>query len=436
MTVDSQKPLINPSFDRVHQFLRGLDNPSGLGLPIVLGSPARIVETALPNWGVELESGEMTETSAGQRLTIDALRDFATECYFSEWGAREDFTSPSHWSKLIIEATKKSGLVGIYEGLNSTIAEFVRVIFKASGAASDGADHTVLDIGCGAGTTSIATIQTLARSDLARRVRLIVNDLSTESRQIAERSLAPYFPTGSGRLVPTAGPEAVVLPELQSESVDIVISNAVFHHFTNTAYMSRIMRVLKPGGFVVAGDYHTTIWHHPVAMHHFLDLLGASRDFLSQFSIFFKITSESLAQVSEGHSTRELTANEQMIAFWRELSILVARERIRSSHVFEAHESSSQRKAKFAETGFETDPVAMMASFHQEQVDSALTKLRATVEYAATTEGSDERRALERRTITDLLREFPISEMARIPTRIHPYSDIARVTIARKPLRR
>ena len=427
MMPNERTTSVNSSYDRVAEFLSRIDRSEILGTPIVIGSISRIVESALPNWGILVGS---SDTNA-----LLALRQVSNSSYLTEWAGRGDGNPPSRWNQIIIEATKESGLVGVYEGLNATVAEFVRAVIKTleSFPTNSSRDYVILDIGCGVGATSIATMQALSRAGLTEKVRLIINDVSRESRQAGENSLAPYFPERGYKLTTLAGQEEMALPTLPEESVDIVITNAVLHHFTNSNYLRRIKRILRPGGFIISGDYHTTIWHHPILMEKFLEELGASRDVLSAFRTFFGINSESFSNFTRSQKNIELQANAQMVNFWTKLSFFIARERFRPSPVFEAHESSAQRLARFAAAGFETDPVQMMAGFYPERAEDAIKAVRETEAYKGLTE-DDQKKRLEKRAVLDILREFPVSEMSRIASKIQPGSDIARVIVARKPL--
>lgn len=110
-------------------------------------------------------------------------------------------------------------------------------------------DGVVLDVGAGSGYFSLA----LAKSIGARKV--ICLDLSKEMlqrlQQRAERE-------GLRERVQIVRAEAVS-SGVESDSVDLAVSNGVFHELSDPELVLReMLRVLKPGGWVVVTDFRDT----------------------------------------------------------------------------------------------------------------------------------------------------------------------------------
>ncbi len=415
--------MTNVDFDRVNGFLYELDTSKRLRIPIVLGSLSRVVEHALPSWGVVPASDD----------ELIALRSLAEASYFNEWGDGRP-NPPSQWIRAIKDASHSSGLVGVDQGLNATIGEFVKLVILAMNEKDKRDEYRLIDIGCGDGETSVSVMRALFVDNLHEQIELRISDVSTDCRQRAEKSLETFFRGREHKLISSGGIEKDVLTSLDEGSVDIIISNAVFHHFTDESYIKRILRVLRSGGFVIAGDYHTTVWHHPVLVASFLEQLGANADALHGFRTFFR--TGNIADINSKLTKEEIQANIEMVAFWRELSRLIITRGLDPSPVFEAHESSQQRLDKFRANGLETDLMEIMRTFYGEKIDQEIEKARgpravASAVYQASDEGVQ--RLITART-RDVLQGFPIWGLQKAKGRIHPGSDIARVIVAQKPL--
>ena len=415
--------MVNADFDRVNGFLSELDSSEKLRIPIVLGPLSRVVEHALPSWGVIPASND----------ELTALRSLAEASYLNEWGDGRA-NPPSQWIRAIKDASHSSGLVGVDQGLNTTIAEFVKLVILAMNEKDKHDEYRLVDIGCGDGETSVSVMRALFVDSLHEQIELRISDVSIDCRQRAEKSLESFFTSRRHKLISSGGIEKDVLTSLDEGSVDIIISNAVFHHFTDESYIKRILRVLRPGGFVIAGDYHTTVWHYPVLVASFLEQLGANAEALHEFRTFFR--TGAITHVNSKLAKEEIQANKEMVTFWRELSRLIITRGINPSPVFEAHESSQQRLDKFRQNGLETDLIEIMRTFYGEKIDEEIKKARgpqsaASAVHQAPDEGVE--RLITART-RDVLQVFPIWGLQKAKGRIHPDSDIARVIVAQKPL--
>ena len=110
-------------------------------------------------------------------------------------------------------------------------------------------DEVVLDIGAGTGRFSLAIAKRLSTG------RVICLDLSEEMlqhlRQKAEKE-------GLHDRIQILHGEAAA-SGLESESVDFVMSNSVFHELSSPdSVLAEMLRVLKPGGWVLMTDFRDT----------------------------------------------------------------------------------------------------------------------------------------------------------------------------------
>ena len=109
------------------------------------------------------------------------------------------------------------------------------------------AGETVVDIGCGTGTLTIA-----ARRHVGASGRVVGIDASPEMIARAARKAAR---AGDAVEFRVAAVEALPMP---SASVDVVLSTLMFHHLprpAREACVREIRRVLKPGGRVLIVDF-------------------------------------------------------------------------------------------------------------------------------------------------------------------------------------
>jgi ubiquinone/menaquinone biosynthesis C-methylase UbiE len=110
-------------------------------------------------------------------------------------------------------------------------------------------DEVVLDIGAGTGRFSLAIAKQLKSG------KVICLDLSDEMLQHLERKaeqecLKDRIQILNGEASASA---------LENESVDLVMSNSVFHELSNPeAVLAEMLRVLKPAGWVMITDFRDT----------------------------------------------------------------------------------------------------------------------------------------------------------------------------------
>ncbi len=283
----------------------------------------------------------------------------------------------------------------------------------------------MLDVGCGQGRTIVPVLRELEACKLHRKIILTLNDISVENAVGAYNTVLPFFTRRRQDIRVISEAEHIAFANADSHNTfDLVISNAVFHHFPATAYVKRLYDILKPGGFLVAGDFHTTIWQHPSSVTHFLGELGADKAHLKKFH---ELTGTGgIEEFNKKRSAEELRANEEMVRYWRELQAIVFRSQLKGAPCLEAHESSAQRIEKLRSGGFITDYPQMFGHFHPE--------IKPLLDKMATTQ--QEQRIAAGRQILRIIKEKPTAELLRVRRRIHRGSDIARVIVAQKPLPR
>ncbi len=119
-------------------------------------------------------------------------------------------------------------------------------------------DEVVLDVGAGSGYFSLAIAQKLITG------KVICLDLSEEMLhrlgRIADKK-------GLGDKIQILKGDASSI-KVDAESVDLVVSNSVFHELSEPGSVLREMiRVLKPGGWVIVTDFRDTKIGRKIAAH-------------------------------------------------------------------------------------------------------------------------------------------------------------------------
>jgi ubiquinone/menaquinone biosynthesis C-methylase UbiE len=110
-------------------------------------------------------------------------------------------------------------------------------------------NEVVLDIGAGTGRFSLAIAKKLSRG------KVICLDLSEEMLQHLKRKAEKE---GLQDIIQILKGEASA-SGLENESVDLVMSNSVFHELSNPeAVLAEMLRVLKPSGWVMITDFRDT----------------------------------------------------------------------------------------------------------------------------------------------------------------------------------
>ena len=110
-------------------------------------------------------------------------------------------------------------------------------------------NEVVLDIGAGTGRFSLAIAKKLSTG------KVICLDLSEEMLQHLKRKAEKE--DLKDRIQILKGEASA--SELENESVDLVMSNSVFHELSSPeAVLAEMLRVLKPGGWVVISDFRDT----------------------------------------------------------------------------------------------------------------------------------------------------------------------------------
>jgi len=311
------------------------------GLRMAPGSVCMIACQYLRNWGIgvtEANSAFIEQTSLNG--------------YSWQWKSSSSLTH-----QMINNASSRAGITYNNNQLNQMLASMVTGVIGAmveSGGSRNGKIR-VLDIGAGDGKTTIAVLDYMKSMDLeglAGHCKFILLDPSPTALAAAHARI------GERGYVPPVGGSLYDYLDECPRPVDIVISNAVFHHFSFPGFLGRIHEGMAEDGVMVAGDWHTTIWSQPAFIVPILRMLGAGQEKVRLFETTFGVRQGDLERLERGLSPMQRESNRRMLEYERYLvEELQGSSQRRASPLllFEAHESLDDRLAKYRERGFATD---------------------------------------------------------------------------------
>ncbi len=300
--------------------------------PIGLGSPLRVPSHAWRNWGISWE----TEAEYARLITL------GEEEYRKEWK-----TTTEHSHHDIARAANLAGLGDANSRLNAACAGLVAKEVQAQKR-----ELRILDVGAGTGNTSLAVF---AATSHLHHPQVTLLDYAKSALDQASESL-----TASG-LVPNRDFSVCLGQDMQAETLfgkdcfDIVIAVAALHHHSDILVgLGPIAAALKPGGLVIVGDWHNTMWENPARVHALLRQLGDWPQKNQDIEQFGATLHPDQCLLQENDSVME-RANGYITEFWKAyaLSRTVSAPRLL---VLEGHRSPAAYRAALSACSISVDP--------------------------------------------------------------------------------
>lgn len=342
--------------------------------PLQLGSVLRVACQALENWGIKV-------TEKNREWIEEEVRND----YKKDWERADKATYDA-----IHRAVKDSGLGPGNEQLNVNLAEVaVDILLGIAKLKTKHERISLCDIGAGEGATTGAILREvkIREPKILKKLDLYFLEPSKGITKIYD--LMEAYPEVENPQYMRAT-DYSHLPRIMPGSFDLVVSNAVLHHNTFPTYIDQIHRVLKDEGVCIVGDWYAEVWYHPEyvayimkeglkvgkkGLRGFLEHMGINnfeevREFWNACPDDVKQRNEGMlryvkhigiemkklqtsenadldAEVSEDSTELEIPSAEDIVA---------GRKKISKLSLLEGHEKHDDRKKKFAEGGFETDP--------------------------------------------------------------------------------
>jgi SAM-dependent methyltransferase len=264
-------------------------------MPVRLGSPLRTPHYAWPRWGISFQ----------RQIEREALIAASEQCYRSEW---DQTTQTGH--EEIAAAAKEAGLGDANARLNAAIGAAVAALAKPAGKTG----LRILDLGAGAGATSLAVLEALRRAP--RPIDLTLVDPAMKALDNAACALAGFRLVQQLEFKAVPETDRQFLSHAAPASFDLIVSVAAIHHHADILpILAGCFRCLRPGGILVLGDWHNSMWEHPRRV---LDLLErmvwpSKADAVRRFCNTFPMASRKAPALKK---TADRKANDQIIAFW------------------------------------------------------------------------------------------------------------------------
>lgn len=334
-----------PELERLDGFLAKLSQ----GLSMGFGSIFRIANQYLKYWGVDVTDKNR-----------DWIKERANDSYVEEWRLGTAKTN-----KAIEEAIELANLDIGNELMNAQVGEMILDILRV--LHNGKRDFLIYDVGAGSGDTTRAILNHLDLYPETRKIaphcyfrliepseeRLVGKKKKPENEEEEEASakekieshkLYSWLPEAPVYIVGTHK----FLEDVGNNSIDIAVSNAVFHHMPFPDHYGMIKRKLARDGVMVVGDWHTTIWKHPAFVVPILEAVAKDKEtgmeVIKDFKRHFGLEDVDIRDVEKemGITQMQKTGHKYMIDFIRHLAIRL--QDIEEQLFFlEAHEAFEDR---------------------------------------------------------------------------------------------
>lgn len=319
-----------------------------VGLKAIPGTIARLAVRYLPNWGVRVSEEN-----------IGYVERLAREDNAADWkGGGCDI------HKAIQEAIVKAGLAHGNTEMNTHLAKMIVPLIGHMLKQAPGKPFRICDIGAGDGGTTMALLTEMAYSAQAKEFesRCIFHMIEPSYRRVNNTREEP----GIGQRLEEHALQpktSIVVSTFEDhiESVadryfDMFISNAVLHHMNTPTYLNGLHRTLKDGGFLVTGDWYTSMWAHPAFLVPVLRDLGMDPIKIRRFETYFEVKKGDAEQLEQTLTPEQRVANVYMRDYVRHLQAEMAPLSPKSKvKLLEAHQSFEHREDDLKNAGFMTD---------------------------------------------------------------------------------
>ncbi|MEM4359680.1 MAG: methyltransferase domain-containing protein [Candidatus Bilamarchaeaceae archaeon] len=329
-------------------------------LPIPLGHIWRISVHSLKNYGISVTDENK-----------EWLEERSLESYKHEW----EEANPLIY-EAIHNAVSESGLGHGNDSLNTQLALFaVEVLTRVAETKKRGEEIVVYDIGAGTGATTGLVLNEIKMRDrsLLKKLWVVLVEPARESirrlealmKKDKERDIPGEFTDVRSTIIDDTDE---YLAQVRRNSVDLLVSNAVFHHKSFPTHLYEISQILKSTGVCIIGDWYTEVWSKPKWLAYIMkealkadkiNLPGSRKTVLEAFMENFCISSSDEIQESWENAPEDVKKrNNGMLFYIKNLAknIAEAREqmpekRLKGLYLLEAHRSHEDFLKEAEEAG-------------------------------------------------------------------------------------
>jgi len=337
--------------------------------PVAIGSPLRVHSYSYRKWGIVITPENLE--------WIEHIQASSKKSFETEWAPTD-----SSMNTLIADVCIASGITDANEGMNVKGAEYGRE-YLAPRLVKPGLVK-VIDIGAGAGATTLAMLRAI--KDL--KVHLFAGlsiVLIEPSQKRLETAFDAIYKTIAGTSIehavhPMAKQGLVdVLHDLESDSADLVISNAALHHESFYDHFPQIVRVLKPGTEFISGDWHESTYESPRRTYWIYYLLqdpndgkaledavsfvlgnspisiAKERQELKDFRKLFDLSEANVCHAFDNLTESERRASVGSIRYWVEMGKRFSEKNKSPEVLLQGHERVAKRIENLKNAGFVFD---------------------------------------------------------------------------------
>jgi hypothetical protein len=338
------KPTLITSIEEICDFDRRLWEVTK-GLPVRTGSVLRVGEDDLPYWGI----GVSPENRESLKELADEfrLKDYRERDRDPHSGGAED----SHFKEKMFLA------------MRSYMAFVVREIIASL---DDGKrEFHICDLACGFGelSTSVAVSlrhQMTTAATLDRTTFHLVD--YSETRLGVARSRLNHFQPYDITVNPMNDEEFLTG---SPGEFDVIISLGHLHKKPFGEIYPRMGAALKSDGFVVSGDWHSSLCKHPLNTYTLLEMMGVEDRRLDMFRQLMGKLLDPFS--SPGLTGSEIKAVEDHQRYWKNVQDrLLCDRRIATDtrmYFLGAFDTTRERKEKLESGGLCTDPEMIRSAF-------------------------------------------------------------------------
>jgi predicted O-methyltransferase YrrM len=327
--------------------------------PVPLGSILRATSYSYRNWGIGITPEN-----------IGWLYGASQEAYSVEW---KD-TDPS-LNALVGKASENAGLGDVNATMNALIGGYA-----SASAHSKNGIISVLDVGAGAGATSMAMLSALGGT-IVPNIKLTLIEPSSSRTKAALDAIRKINTAAANIAVVYNLTETEALRQIKPGSIDMAITNAAIHHNSFNFHLGAMSKTLKPNAPLISGDWYDGLSEKPERVYWLLTLLAnhssghrnaeIEKDVFKRISAgaplvvpfveeraaafrkYFNLDAFSCGLAFANLSEDERKADAAILKFWFEVGKIFAEKGTKSPiYVVEGHERAWRRETAFAENGF------------------------------------------------------------------------------------
>ena len=337
----------------IMEIVRFVEHASS-GLLVPSGSVLRVPSYAYSNWGIEI-------TPKNERW----LYEESKKAYTVEWAPTD-----SSLNELVGKAAEEAGLGNVNLTLNIHVGKIA-----SKWITSQSRDiWTILDVGGGAGGTTYNFLSSMyywAKQERIGRTAIELDFVEpSESRiETAKGMLGEVCDKlqelGIKVTINYSPKSDIAFFAENPKQYDVIISVAAIHHNSFTYHLKPLADALRKDGFFVSGDWHNSVWEHPMRVHDLMRSLGASEDTLSRFRGRFDLeNTEGFRKIIDsGLTPDEKTANIEIGGFWVSVAKNFSGKGKAPIWFLEGHTPSRRRIQHLSEAGLEIDRRKIHSAF-------------------------------------------------------------------------